>query len=244
MPVGNDVQAHEAFRQSVESQYGTYQNAEDLIRSHQATIDPSLRRAGLSQIDGKATEKLREEGLDKVGKRFKDAPRDAELVDFAVRGNALVGVFLDANGTYHKAVTGANDRYTEAQEAGDQALLRARARADQRVAEETARLNAEVEERVAEARAEAEAKVSSELAKIREQAEKDVEKAHSQGSSGGGSGSGSGSRSSRRSSPARKGSSGVPGQKAGTSGGSAARAAGAGEADSTGLSNSAEGAEN
>lgn len=215
MPQGNDTAAHEAFKSSMESQYGPFANAEELIQTHAAGIDPSLRRTGLTQIDPQATEKLREEGLDKVAKKFKDAPQDAELVDFAVRGNALVGVFMDANGNYSKEVTGANDRFKpDAGVSGDSALLRAQARADARVRAETQRLQAEAEERIAEARAEENQRVAAEVAKIREQADADVAKAQDTGEKGA-------SRTKKESKA----------ENTGTGGGSAARAGGAGEAD-------------
>lgn len=208
MPAGNDTAYHDAFKSSVESQYGEYQNAEELVRAHQTGADPAVRRASLTQIDVEATDALRKKGLGDVEKKFKDVPDGWLLETFAVRGNAIVGVFVDEQGLYHKLVTGANDRYAEARLTPGEATDRAAAARDRRVALETARLRAEADERIAEARAEEEARIQKELEKIRKNADAELEKAQTaarkeqekgsskpsgSGSSGsGGSGSGSG----------------------------------------------------
>lgn len=175
MPAGNDTEHAASFRMAVESQFGPYQNAEELIRSHQASIDPGLRRAGLSRVDEEATAKLTED-MAATAKKFKDAPAGSELESVAVRGNAIVGVFSTPDGSLVKRVMGANDKFGRELTPADKAA-RASAQADAQVAQETARLRADVEARVAEARAEAEEQLAAELEKIQEQAQKDVEKA-------------------------------------------------------------------
>lgn len=175
MPAGNDTEHAASFRMAVESQFGPYQNAEELIRSHQASIDPGLRRAGLSRVDEDATAELAKD-LKASAKKFKDAPAGSTLESVAVRGNAIVGVFATPDGNMVKRVTGANDKFGSELSPEDKAA-RAAALADSQVAQETARLRAEVESRVAEARAAAEEELAAELTKIREQADKDLEKA-------------------------------------------------------------------
>jgi hypothetical protein len=176
MPSGNDTQEHEAFRSAVESQYGPYQNAEELIRSGQALQDRGLVRAGLTRPDAEATDEANKDKKKTAGK-FKNAPKDATLESACVRGNALIGVFLTKSGDYVKVVTGANDSFESPTGTPEQEAERARAAADAEIAQEAARLRAETEDRIAKIRAEEEAKMASEIAKIQADAAKEVEKA-------------------------------------------------------------------
>lgn len=178
MPAGNDTEAHAAFKAAIESQYGAFQNAEDLIRTHQAGIDPAVRRAGMSRWNQEETEKLHEQGLDKVATKFDDVPEGAELQDFAVRGNTLIGVFELPTGVLVKRITGANDRWKrEKAIRPEEAAAHEAFMAEQRVRDEAAKLQAEADQKIAEVAAKENARVQEALAKIREDAAKQVEKA-------------------------------------------------------------------
>lgn len=175
MPRGNDPEHARVFRKDTETQYGIYPNADEMIRHHRGSIDPALTRAGLLQQDDEATEKVRED-LDAAAKKFGLADDD-QILDAAVRGNALVVVYEDADGWTHKAVTGYNDKYRPPTLTPAEEAIQAEAKRDRLVRSETARLQADADARIAEARAEADARVSAEVAEIQAAAQEDVAKA-------------------------------------------------------------------
>jgi hypothetical protein len=174
MPAGNDLEAHAAFRDAVTNQYGAYTNVEELIRVHQASIDPAVRRVGMTRVDEEATAAL---DLGEAEGRFKDIPEGWTLEAAAVRGNAISGVFVDETGNLHKRVTGANDRYKEPVLTPDEQVAAERAKADARVAQATAELRREADAKIAEVRQKEEERIAAELDKLRESAAQDVQKA-------------------------------------------------------------------
>lgn len=155
------------------AQYGIHPNAQALIDAHQASVDPAVTRASLTQIDPEATAEAEEDFEATAGKL--ELGDDDKLLAVAVRGNALVGVVESADGSVRKVVGPWNDRYEAPTVSADVATRRATAERDARVAQETARLRSEADARIAEARAEEEARVAEEVAKIREQADADLE---------------------------------------------------------------------
>lgn len=174
-PRGNDVEsavAEAAMRQ----QYGLHGNADDMIRSVRANQDPAVAKASLLGIDEPATAKLKEEGLASVAGRF-DLEDGEELLDFNVRGNAIVGIIENEHGITRKAVAGANDDYKTPKLTPEQEALKAQSAHDRHIQAETARLRAEADERIRQAEEEENLRVAKELQKIREGADKELAKA-------------------------------------------------------------------
>lgn len=155
------------------AQYGIHPNAQSLIDAHQASVDPAVTRASLTQIDPEATKEA-EDDMDAAGGKL-ELEDDDKLLAVAVRGNALVGVVENAQGNVRKVVGPWNDRYEAPTLSADAVTRRATAERDSKVAQETARLRAEADAKIAEARAEQDARVAEEVAKIKEQADADLE---------------------------------------------------------------------
>lgn len=98
MPRGNDT--NEAV-QELAAQFGSFQNAEDLIRSWRARrMDKTLRAANKQALDRKATDDLDHEKIDSaVGDNY-------TLLSAAVRGGTVVAVVEDQLGRTHKLAVG------------------------------------------------------------------------------------------------------------------------------------------
>jgi hypothetical protein len=172
MPRGNDPDAAAEFDSSLFEQYGVHSNAQELIDAHQASVDPALTRAQLAQIDPEATAEAKDD-LDAAAGKLDLAEGD-EVVDVAVRGNALVAVVQDAAGNTRKVVGPANDKYKPPTLAPAEEQRRAEINRDQQVAAETRRLRAEADAKIAEARAAEDQRVSEEIAKIKEEKDKEL----------------------------------------------------------------------
>jgi hypothetical protein len=154
------------FAAGIQSQYGEFQNAEDLIRSHQP--DPALRRAQLTVVDEEATADLEQEDAEAMF----DLQEGETLAGYAVHGNALVGVIELPNGSLTKAVTGANDKYEEPKLTAAEAATKAQADHDLALAREAAKLRAEMEDKLTEMRADLQAEHAEALESFKtEQAE-------------------------------------------------------------------------
>lgn len=169
-----DIAGNAAFAASIQGEFGSFQNAEDLILAHQGNQDPALRRAGLTQVDVEATDALKQAD---AAKKFDLA--DGERLDtYAVRGNALVGVLVnDETGSLRKAVVGANDDYKEPTLSPEQTAMRVQAERDQKLAAEAARLRADMEAELADHVADLQEDMQKQMDAMREKADKDLEKA-------------------------------------------------------------------
>ena len=158
------------FAAGIQSQYGEFQNAEQLIVAHQGMADQALRRALLTPTDTEATAELDQEAAE--GKF--ELEEGQKLVDYAVHGNALVGV-IDTNGRYDKVVTAANDRYEEpALTPADQAA-RAQAEHDVAIQRESAKLRQEMELKLEEVKQDLQAEQAEAMAKFAEEQNKELE---------------------------------------------------------------------
>ena len=154
------------FAAGIQSQYGEFQNAEDLIRSH--TPDPALRRALLSPTDEEATADLEQEDAEAMF----DLAEGETLVSYHVHGNALVGAIELPNGSLTKVVTGANDKYEEPKLTPAEAATKAQADHDLALAREASKLRAEMEDKLTEMRADLQAEHAEALESFKtEQAE-------------------------------------------------------------------------
>jgi hypothetical protein len=166
------------FAAGITSQYGEFQNAEDLIRAQRTNVDPALNRASLSPIDVEATAEAKED--------IEAATADLELaegekvVDVAVRGNALIAVIEDARGGLSKAVTGANDKYEPPVLSPAEAATAAQADYDRKLAAEAARLRQENELQIAEMRADLEAQQAEAIEKVKADLQSDLEDAQAE----------------------------------------------------------------
>jgi hypothetical protein len=161
------------FAAGIQSQYGEFQNAEDLIRATQASADPALRRASLSPLDAEATAEAKED----LGAADFELAEGEKVIDVAVRGNALIGVIEDANGNWRKAVTGANEDYEPPALTPAEQAAAAQADFDRKLAVEAARLRQENEIQLAEMRADLEAQQAEALEKAKAELSKDLESA-------------------------------------------------------------------
>jgi hypothetical protein len=159
------------FAAGIQSQYGEFQNAEDLIRSHQP--DPALRRALLTAVDEEATADLEQEDAEALF----DLEEGEKLASYAVHGNALVGVIESPNGALSKAVTGANEDYEEPALTPAEAATKAQAEHDQALAREAAKLRQEMELKLAEAQADLQAENAEAMESIRAEAQEALAKA-------------------------------------------------------------------
>ena len=155
--------ATRSSRRGSQTQYGEFQNAEELIRAHSASQDPALRRALLAPVDLEATEEVKGDLKAAAGKF--DLAEGEKVVDAAVRGNALVAVIDAGNGQLYKAVTGANDDYEAPAVTPAEAAATAQADADRKLQAEAAKLRQENELEIAEMRADLEAQQAEALAK-------------------------------------------------------------------------------
>jgi hypothetical protein len=161
------------FAAGIQSQYGEFQNAEDMIRAHQSMADPALRRAQLTDVDEEATGDL---DLEDAEAMF-DLEEGEKLVDYRVRGNALVGVVESSNGRLDKVVTGANERYEPPALTPAEAAAKAQADHDVALAREAAKLRQEMELKIEEMRQDLQAENAEALAKLQEEKAAELESA-------------------------------------------------------------------
>jgi hypothetical protein len=150
------------FAAGIQSQYGEFQNAEELIRAHQP--DPALRRALLSPVDEEATADLDQEDAEALF----ELQEGEKLVSYHVHGNALVGA-IDTNGRLSKVVTGANDNYESAL-TPEEAATKAQADYDVALQKEAAKLRQDMELKLAETQADLQAENAEAMEKIRSDA--------------------------------------------------------------------------
>jgi hypothetical protein len=173
MPRGNDTEHAKTFNKDTTAQYGVFPNADEMIRAHRASIDPAVTRASLLSLDEEATAEANED-LDALADKVDGLAEGDTIIGAAVRGNALVVVFVDEQGWTHKAVGGWTDKYEAPELTPAEVTLQAEAKRDALVRTETARLQAEADAQIAEAKAEADARVSEAVAQIAEDAQAEV----------------------------------------------------------------------
>lgn len=169
-------QAHiDSFDASLMSQYGVHANADDMIRHHQRSYAPALRRANLTVIDEDATKAFKADGdwTAKAAKVLGLSDSD-KVLDVAVRGNALVAVVENENGYTRKEVGPANDSYVEPTLSPVEAADRAELEGSRLFSEQSRALRADAELQLAEYKAELDAHMTERLAQIKEEADKAV----------------------------------------------------------------------
>jgi hypothetical protein len=166
------------FAAGIQTQYGEFQNAEGLIQAHKSGIDPALTRALLSPVDLEATTEANESLKDTAGEF--DLEEGQTLVSAAVRGNALVGVVENEDGSLSKVVTGANEDYEPPKLTPVEAAAAAQADYDRKLAAEAARLRQENELQIAEMRADLEAQQAEAIEKVKADLQSDLEDAQAE----------------------------------------------------------------
>ena len=169
MPRGNDSEYAVDFDKRLMEQYGVHPNAQALIDAHRASRDPGVLRAGMTQINPEATDEANAD-LEATAGKFENATGD--LVNAAVRGNALIGVFLDpVTGEYSKAVAPWSDAYKPPVISQEAAEERAAYLREEHVRVETEKLRIEADDKIAEARAAEDARIAEALTQINEEAD-------------------------------------------------------------------------
>lgn len=175
-----------AARRELSGQYGVNANAEELIRTHMASIPPEVRAVAKKPVNQEATKDL-DLGDIKV-------PSGHVVIDAVVRGDEVSYVAETPDGRWYKGVQNPSAR--SSRESAADASIRHSVQSEQQLREATANANAEIALATAEAQRAAEAKHAEELAKLREElaqaqaklgekAEKEAEKeAADAGSSG------------------------------------------------------------
>jgi len=178
MPRGNDTEYAVDFDKKVMEQYGVHPNAQALIDAHRASRDPGVLRAGMTQMDPEATAEANDD-LQATAAKFPDAQGD--LVSTAVRGNAIIGVFLDPlTGAYSKQVAPWSDSYKPPVISQEAAEERAAYLREEHIRVETEKLRVDADQKIAEARAAEEARISEELQRITEEADTKLQDAKQQ----------------------------------------------------------------
>lgn len=134
-------------------QYAGHANAEDLIRSHFASIPPEVR-SGLRKAENVAL--LAQAKDDDAGAEI-EVPDGCELIDWTIRGDdprhtVISYVYETPDGRWLHGVQGYGDRYTDPAESPADKALREVAMHDAKVREVGIATNAEIEKRLAEHR--------------------------------------------------------------------------------------------
>lgn len=167
MARGNDASA---ATQEFVGQYGVHPNAEALVNAHRAASDPALERAQMTAIDAEKTAEL---DLSEI-----EAEQGGEVLDAAVRGNAIVYVAEGEDGRTYKGILPHSDKYKAPAGSAQANAERAALQGDVELARKGAEIQAKIDAEVEEARAAASEKYGQELQEFQqEQAEKAAEAA-------------------------------------------------------------------
>lgn len=177
-PSGAIMRPDDAGGTAIQQQYGVHANAEGLIESHRTSQNPALQKALLTPVDNDATAEAKSDLKATAGK-LKNIPEDSEVVDAAVRGNALVAVVQHPNGELEKVIGGWTDDW-DAKLTPEQKVEQATAESERHVQQEIARLQAEMAQQLDDQKVELQTEMQEEIAKVREEAQKEVESAQSE----------------------------------------------------------------
>lgn len=173
--ISEDTDARAQFNAAAYEQYGIHANAEEMIEAHRRSINPALQKASLIQVDAEATEEAKSD-LKAAGKKL--GLRDGQtLIDVTVRGNAVIGVVEEEDGYVHKAVAGWTDDWVPPVLTPDQAAAQAQADQESLIRHEVDKLKAEYQGDLNDAITDLTTNFNEQLAKIRADAAKEVEKA-------------------------------------------------------------------
>lgn len=166
MPRGNDSAA---VRAENVGRFGDYASAEDLIRHQAALVDPALQKVLNTPLNEDATVDAQGR-IKELGSRF-DLAEGEELVDVAVRGNALVGVIEQADGRRRKALTGWDDDWEPPALTDEEKRRTEAARAVREADEQIARIRSAADEEIRKAEEAAAAEIAEKKAAIRKATE-------------------------------------------------------------------------
>lgn len=173
----------QARRELAASQFAGHANAEDLIRSHFASIPPEVR-SGLRLAENPEARKA---AIDEDAHKDITVPEGGRLIDWTVRGTdprrqVLSYVWEDGNGKWHHGVQGYGGEYQAPDESPADRAMREVAMADHKERTAGAQFNADLEEKLAEYRRELEAKLSEDFAALKDDLVSAVKKIASGGS--------------------------------------------------------------
>lgn len=159
-----------ARRELAVSEYGAHQNAEDLIRTHFASIPPEVRSGLRLGENADALARAKEYDVqDDI-----EVPEGCRLIDWTVRGQdprrmVVSYVYEDERGTWHHGVQGYGNEYqTPDLSPADQAL-REVAMAEHRTRRAGAELHADQAEAMEAFRKEQEEKFAEKFASLKEE---------------------------------------------------------------------------
>lgn len=176
MPRGNDGAAAQA---DLASQFGQFDNAQDLIDANRASYPQALRAASMQPLNAEATKELLAD-TSKVESKLDDGESVAEGDGaIAVRGNAVVVVVSDENGRLskrvfgHAEVGGPKNAKLDVEESEEERSNRERVQRRQGLRVAVAEATQQADEKAQEARESAEEKSQKDIEKARQKAEKD-----------------------------------------------------------------------
>jgi hypothetical protein len=151
-------------RRELAGQYGIHQNAEELIRAHQASIPPDVRAAALKPVDLDATKELDQDSIDLPSGHF--------VVDAVVREDMISYVADDGTGRWYKGVQPVGAKKSArakaaVKDSAAEASLRHTVQSEAELRQAALDAQAEIAVKAAEARREAEAESAEQIAKLR-----------------------------------------------------------------------------
>lgn len=152
----------ESVRAEAAAQYGGLNDAAAMIQAWRATIDPNVEATALKKVNVEETRRLTDELFDadgdntsvheKLREHLGENHGIVEVLDAAVRGNALSVVGLDATGAPKKVVVPFNSKFKSIGVSPAEAAARANAQSEAGRVLLGAEALAEIERRVAAAR--------------------------------------------------------------------------------------------